>query len=268
MRPRAAIRWPAAALAAVLFWGGAGTGARAEDATTFLGTGIESAHARYVVTKDVNVRAEPKTTAKRVDTLTRGTRVRAVGMAKDDKGWLAVLNKDGEPLGFVYGEMMLELIDGTLTEQLRGDVETEHGGLCLYRIRFDGKSPVEDDLFEVADYTVRFACGDEDNPLRFSTPMFLTEAPYRMGAKPEYQITLDIVEISEGYDQVFSSTSIYRGDDRTVRFDGTTIPAFADKGDKTPRPVSSIAEALKVAVELAVGAWNEKVWSTLKKAAN
>lgn len=265
MRPMAWIRKPISILMLCLAWGMAGDVARAEgEANKFLGVEIEHGRARYVVTKDVNVRLGPKTSAKKIDSLERGARIDGAGRAQADKGWVAVL-RDGEPLGFVYGEMLLRLIDGTLTDRPAGEVDGPNGMSCAYRIRFDGKAPVEDDLFEVADYTVKFRCGNDDTVLRFSTPLFLTEAPYRLGTKPEYQISLDVVEISDGYDQVFSATSIYDGDKKTVRFDSTTIAAYTANQDKTPRPVSGVPEALTTAVELAVGAWNDKVWAVLKK---
>jgi hypothetical protein len=236
-------------------------------AEPFMGEDIVPPGGHYVVSTDVNVRAGPKTSAKKVDTLAKGERVLSPGRAKADQGWVAVL-REGEPLGFVYGELLWALIDGSLSERLEGTVEASDGGSCDYRIRFDGRSVVEDDLFTVADYTVKFRCSGAEKSLRFSTPMFMTEAPYRMGARPEYQITLDIVEISDGYDQVFSSTSIYHTAKEIVRFDGTSIPEMASSPEKAERAAPNVAAALVAAVEMAVEAWNERVWTALGRAAH
>jgi len=233
---------------------------------TFMGQAIVGEAGRYVAAKDVNVRKGPKSKSEKVGTLKRGERVYVSGQAKADKTWIAVL-RNAEPLGFVFGEMLLPLIDGALDRWLRGSVSSADGGTCDYIIKFDGKSPVEDDLFEVADYTVKFSCTGDEKALKFSTSLFLTEAPYRMESKPDYQITLDIIEISDGYDQVFSTTSVYNTTKKTVRFDGTSIKDYEGKPKVKTVPAPSVAAALEGAVKIAVSAWSEKVWQALAKQA-
>lgn len=271
-KPMAACRLPGLMLGVCLGFAVAVLGAmpgavaqKAEPGTKFLGFPIVPDHGRYVVATDVNVRAEPKTASAKLASLSRGERVLLAGRFKGDEDWLAVL-KNGEPLGFVYGDMMLPLIDGALSEPISAEVSAPNGGTCTYVIRFEGKSPVEDNLFEVADYTVRFKCTGDELALSFSAPMFLTEAPYQMGAKPEYQITLDIVDISEDRDQVFSSTSIYNGVKETLRFDGVSVLDFGGAPSKKEHPVGDVAEALRTAVDLAVRSWNAKLWDALAKA--
>lgn len=268
MGPKVTIRWAVRILVCCFIWGGVPY-VRAQsvgDTTTFLGTDILAAPGAAVIAKDVNVRAGPKTKAKKVGSLRRGKRVGVAGYAKSDKGWTAVL-QDGEPLGFVYGEMLMHVIDGKLTERLIGETARPNGQPCTYAIRFDGKSPVEGGLFEVSDYTLKLRCGEGDKRLKVDLPMFMTEAPFRLGSTPEFQITIDIVEISDGYDQVYSVTSIYHGTKETIKFDSTTIADFTGSPDKKTYPATSIHEALKRAVQLAVSAWNDKVWTTLEKAA-
>lgn len=233
---------------------------------TFMGHPIESHPGRYVVTKDVNVRKAPKTRSKKIDVLSRGERLYASGRAKADKEWLAVL-KGGEPLGFVFGDMLMPLIDGALKKILRGTAKSGDGGSCEYAIRFDGKSPVADDLFEVADYTVQLKCSGDEKALTLTTPLFLTEAPYRMGGRPEYQVTLDLVEIAKNEDEVMSTTSIYDADKEIVRFEAISFSKFKGKVDLASLPATDVEAVLHGAVRIAVGAWNEKVWKALAKEA-
>lgn len=241
-------------------------GAAAADGETFMGQAIQPLSGLFVVAKDVNVRAKPATKGKRVGRLKKGERVDAIGRAAKAKGWMAVGQK-GKPLGFVYAPMLLPLIDGQLDTDLMGKVKT--GGAkgaratCEYAIRFEGKVPVEGDLFDSSDYTVFFRCRGGGKELLFDGPMFLTEAPFRLGTKPEYQITLDLLQISDGYDRVFSTTSLYHKGNGSVTFDSATMKNLA----KAPKPKQRVAEtvpdALKAAVELAVKSWNDKLWQVL-----
>lgn len=243
---------------------------KASETVTFMGEPITDLSGPYVVAKDVNVRAKPKTKAKKIGSLKRGERVDAQGRAKATASWLAV-SQDGEPLGFVYAPMLLPLIDGALDADLRGEVKTAGNGkaraTCEYAIRFEGKVPVENDLFDSSDYTVYFRCRGGDKELLFDGPMFLTEAPYKLGMKPEYQITLDLLDISDGYDKVFSTTSLYHSADGAVTYDSATIKALGATPKPKMRVVEDVPGALKAAVDLAVKSWTEKVWKALTEPA-
>ena len=232
----------------------------------FMGQPIKPMEGTYVVTKDVNVRAKPMTKGKRIGSLKRGQRVAAVGRAAKTASWLAVM-QDGKEKGFVYAPMLVPLIDGILTEDLRGETKTAGGAkaraTCEYAIRFEGKSQMDEEYFLSSDYTVYFRCKGGGKKLLFDGPMFLTEAPFKLGTKPEYQITLDLLSISEEYDKVFSTTSLYNLGDGSVTFDGGSIKKLAKKPDPKMRVVEDVKGALKAAVELAVLSWTDKVWQQL-----
>ena len=71
---------------------------------TFLGVPVTPYEGIYKALKDVNVRAQPATSGKRVGGIKKGARVQAVGRSRDGI-WLA-LTKDGKELGFVYAPLL------------------------------------------------------------------------------------------------------------------------------------------------------------------
>ena len=77
---------------------------RALAQETFLGVPVSPHAGTYKALKDVNVRAKPATSGKRVGGLRKGELVQAAGRSKDGV-WLA-LTKDGKELGFVYAPLL------------------------------------------------------------------------------------------------------------------------------------------------------------------
>ena len=122
---------------------------------SFLGMQIKPGTGIYLVTKDVNVRAKPMTGSKRVGGFKRGERIKVVGRAPG--AWVAV-RKSGKDFGFVYEPILLPLIDGTLDKDLTGRIEAKGSPVCDYRVRFEGKSVAEGQLFKFADYEVAWKC--------------------------------------------------------------------------------------------------------------
>jgi ribosomal protein L24E len=122
-------------------------GAAAADAT-FLGTPITPAAGTYLVKRDANVRAAPKTASKRVATLKKNERIDVVG--KGPGAWMAV-RKDGAELGFVCGTILVPLVDGSLKAPIIGRTAQRKDIECIYSARFIGKNPVSGEAFETSD---------------------------------------------------------------------------------------------------------------------
>ena len=232
--------------------------AAAED--LFLGVPVTPLSGTYLVLKDVNIRGKPATKAKRVGKLAKGDRVDALGKAQG--AWLAV-GRDGEDLGFVFAPMLLPLIDGTLVADIEGQAPLSEEKFCAYAIRFEGKSPVEDGLFDTSDYEVTYRCPGDDGELEFSTYMFITEAPYQLSANHVYQISIDVTDVSGGYDEILSTIFLYEARRDRVIFDSVSLRAFRRPRATGERAASTVEEALTAAVELAPGVWSEKVWRAL-----
>ncbi len=253
-------RFAVLVLVAGLVHAGAG---RVDAQETFLGVAVEPASGTYLVLKAVNVRAGPKTSSKRIGRLKKGEKVQAVGQA-EKATWLAVA-QDGKELGFVYAPVLLPLIDGSLTGELTGKASVPGGPTCDYAIRFEGKSAVEGELFEIADYEVAYRCDDEGTRVDFPALMFITEAPYQLSQNQVYQISIDILEIENGYDEIFSTILLYKRKDEKVVFDSVTLKEFRAAPPVMERPAKTVRDALAAAVEIAPGAWNSKVWETLAR---
>lgn len=232
------------------------------DPMTFLGFQVKSHEGVYVVLKDVNVRAKPETKSRRVGSFKAGRRIQAVGRAQG--AWVAV-RKDGKDLGFVYEPILLPLIDGTLTEDILGRVAAEKGPKCDYRIHFDGKSPVEGQLFEISDYDVIWDCRVGKKKVSFLTPMFITEAPYQLSQKRIYQISIDVLDLYGGYDDIFSTVVLYNQAKDRVVFDGVSIEKYGKIPGVTKKAAANVPEALTGAVEIAFSAWNKRAWKDLIK---
>ncbi len=233
-------------------------GAAAQD--IFRGVPVTPLFGTYLVLKDVNVRGKPGTRAKRLGKLRKGDRVEAVGKAEG--AWLAVA-REGEGLGFVFAPMLLPLIDGALETDIEGRAPLPGGEFCDYSIRFEGKSPVEGGLFETSDYEVAYRCPGDDGDLEFSTYMFITEAPYQLSPNHVYQISIDVTDVSGGYDEILSTVFLFEARRRRVIFDSVSLREFRRSAAAGKRPASTVAEALSAAVEMAPGMWNDKVWRTL-----
>ena len=180
--------------------------------------------------------------------------------------WVAVREK-GKDVGFVYDQVLLPLIDGTLDNDLKGraSVKGKDGADCLYRISFEGKSAVEGQVFEIADYDVLWDCRIGSRKVKFRTPMFITEAPYQMGPKRIFQINIDILDLDGGYEEIFSTIVLFNLDKDRIAFDGVSIQKYGRIPPNREAPAQTVPEALEAAVKMSLGAWNKAAWDDLIK---
>jgi len=236
----------------------------AED-RTFLGQQIEDISGTYLVTKDVNIRAMPETKSKKLGSMKSGEQATVVGRAKGGAGWMAI-TKDGKDFGFVYSPVLLPILDGTLSETINGRVEPEIHSPCGYTIRFKGKNVVEGESFMFSDYEVQYRCNDKGKPFQFLAPMFMTELPYKMTQNPVYQISIDVMQVENGYDEIFSTTFHYDRDKKLLIYEGLSIKEMGRQAKIKERAVTGVAEALAAVVELAPEVWNEKAWQQIAEA--
>jgi len=258
-----------AVLVVSLFFVPSGGVLAAEKKTaTFLGETIKPISGTYIVLRDVSIRAKPRTKSKKLGSFKAGKRIHVVGLAAG--AWVAVRDK-GKDTGFVYDQVLLPLIDGTLAKDLKGraTVKAKAGGKegadCLYRIRFEGKSAVEGQVFEIADYDVLWDCRMGKRKVKFRTPMFITEAPYQMGPKRIFQITIDILDLDGGYEEIFSTTVLFNMDKDRIAFDGVSMEKYGQIPPTREAPAKTVPEALEAAVKMALGAWNKAAWADLIK---
>ena len=228
----------------------------------FMGVKVKPLHGQYLVLKDVNIRARPKTKSKKVGSFKAGKRIDAVARAAG--AWVAV-REGGKDLGFVYDRILLPLIDGTLKKDLEGKTSVKGGASCQYRIRFEGKSQVEGQVFEIADYDVFWDCLDGKRKVKFRTPMFITEAPYQLGTKRIFQISIDVLDIEGGYDDIFSTTLLYDKDKNRVAFDSVSIKKFGQTPATKEISAKTVPQALRAAVIITLATWNKSAWKDLIK---
>lgn len=212
----------------------------------------------YVARQDVTVRKEPKNDGARTVTLKKGERVESIGKAP--YGWIS-LRRDGKDIGFVFSQALMPLIDGEIGDELTGSIPVK-GGSCAYSVRFVGKSPVENEIFETSDYEVSYRCRVSNRVVDVAAFMFITEAPYELSDVPDFQINLDLPDISVG-DEVMSTIFLYRQGKGEVAFDSVALDAFGMKPQVAIKPAKTVADALRAAVELAPGCWNDAAWKAL-----
>ena len=231
-----------------------------ESNKIFKGFKLKPFSGQYMAMKDANVRAKPDTKGKKIGSVKKGSRVEAVGRAKG--AWLAV-RQGGRDLGFVYELILVPLIDGALKKDIKGKVAVAGGGSCRYAVHFEGKSVVADEPFEISDYTITFRCERKGKKFEFPAYMFITEAPYKLSQKPVFQITIDLREVGDSFEESFSTNMMYRRSDGKVVFDSVNQAAFQAKTKNPQADADDVKEALSAAVEIATRAWNAKVWSAV-----
>ena len=241
----------------------AGVRSEAED-LKFLGIGVFAHKGTYLVTKAANVRIGPMTEAKKVGKLKAGEQIQVVGHAKGGAGWMAV-QKDGKDYGFVYKPILLPIIDGTLKESISGVVMIEEHSPCDYIFNFHGKNTVEGEDYVFSDYEITYRCNKKGKPFRLLAAMFMSEVPFRLTHEPVFQISIDLMEVENGYDEIFSTVFEYRLDEKKVVFAGISLKGLERKPKENDRTVNTIIEALTAAVEIAPDAWGKKVWKQIHK---
>ena len=228
----------------------------------FMGVKVKPLQGQFLVLRDVNIRARPKTKSKKIGSFKAGKRIDVVARAAG--AWVAV-REGGKDIGFVYDQVLLPLIDGTLEKDLEGKVSVKGGASCQYRIRFEGKSQVEGQVFEIADYDVYWDCLDGKRKVKFRTPMFITEAPYQLGTKRIFQISIDVLDIEGGYDDIFSTTLLYDKDKNRVVFDSVSIKKFGRIPATKEIPAKTVPQALRAAFTITLATWNKSAWRDLIK---
>jgi hypothetical protein len=237
---------------------------KAED-LNFLGIDIFAEKGNFLVTKSAYVRVGPMTESKKLGELKVGEEVRVVGRAKKGAGWMAI-QKNGTDYGFVYEPILLPKIDGTLKESISGSVVIEEHSQCGYTFNFHDKNIVEGENYVFSDYEITYQCNGKEKPFRLLAAMFMSEVPFRLTREPVFQISIDLMEVENGYDEIFSTIFEYRLKEKKVVFVGISLKGLAKIPKEKERPANSVAEALKAAVEIAPGAWGAEAWKQIHKA--
>ena len=222
----------------------------------------------FLVLKDVNVRAGPKTKSARVGRLRKKTQVAASGKAKGTE-WV-LIKKDGKNFGFVYGTALVPMIDGRLSKPLSGNLEAQKiAGRklapCHYTIQFEGKVKVEGDTQITSDYRLAMECDYKKKTIKLNATMFLTELPYLDNRKPTYQINVDLFNIPMEDEDIFSSTVIYHTLKKQITFEGVNKEDFKAKSKIAKMKAPDLAAALRGAVAMAHQSWGIKIWAELAK---
>lgn len=255
--PRARAAWPRRAAGAVLFV--LVLAAAPAAAERFLDQELTGTPGEYLVLNDVNVRSAPSTGASRVGGLESGERVSVRG---EVDGWLAI-DKDGEPYGFAFARFFMALLDGSLEDELSGTVEPGNGTRCSFAIRFTGHEQAAEGVLRFANYEADMHCRRGSGAIALTAFMFLTEGPYAPGKPHLHQIGIDVLELAEGVDEVFSTTVLFDRGAGEVVFDGVSLDRYAQRPDPDRLAAESAAGAVAGALRLALSAWNGAAWDAL-----
>lgn len=250
-----------AVLAAVMAFMATATAVAAD--IKFLGTDVTPAPGKYLVEKDVNVRSAPKTDAKRIDGLSAGDVVQVVGRAPGTV-WLAVV-KDGAPLGFVYGTVLSPIVDGSIDQDVTGEIQVTADHRCGFRVRYIGRTEGDDQSVLASDYDATIVCERDKKRIRFSSQMFMTEVPFDGSNKRRvFQINVDLWDTLHDLDDVFSTIMLFDLDAGEVRFDGVSADSYG-KSDVPigSLPATDVPRALASAVELALTHWSAEAWEAI-----
>ena len=259
VRRRTSWRYLAGLLVALTAFGAA---AQSKPEITFLGQSVTPFAGTYVVTKDLNVRAEPDTGGKKVGSFREGERLKVVGKAKGS--WLAV-RADGKDFGFVYGPVLMPLIAAVVDTPLTGKA-TIGGGSCSYRVGVEGESPIEGQMFNSVDYRAMLECRRDSKSFAFEMPLFITEGPYNGGVKSIHQIGMDVLELAQEYERVFSTNLLYDAEKDEVRLDSVSVDKYLAGGKARSMPAKDVSSALAAAITLAVQSWSPAFWADFAKA--
>jgi len=238
----------------------------------FMGTMVTPAPGKYLVEKDVNVRAEPKTEGKRVTGLKAGDVIDVIGRA-GKTAWLAVID-EGKPLGFVYGTVLSPVIDGEINEDVTGEIHLGAGHCCGYRVHFVGKagddSTTSEQSFRASDYEVSIVCERKGRRIRFPAQMFMTEVPFDGSNKRQvFQINVDLLDGVHALPDVFSTIMMFDLDKGEVRFDSISEQTYArPTGALESLPSTNVMRALASALEIAMTHWSDQAWDDIFAQAN
>ena len=232
-----------------------------KDTFPFLSTRVLPASGTYLVIKDANVRARPATKGRRVGRRARGERVIVVGRAKGP--WLAIRNENGKDIGFIYQRALIPIINGRLKNTLEGRLQTEDSKKCKYVVNFEDKSPAEGQVFKFSDYRINWFCEMAGRSLKFNTPMFLTEGPYRGTSESIHQITIDTLGLTNSIESVLSIDILWDRQKKHVKFDSITVKKFGQEPKLNNLKAETVRDALHAAVRIAASVWNKSFWTVV-----
>ena len=233
------------------------------------GMTLQPVQQRYYVIKDAFMREAPDTSAARVGGVTKGQEVSVTGRAvyAKSKGnslpWLQIKRTNGS-IGYVFGDALVPMIDGTLPAPLEGKLEASGHPDCRYIVSIESKNPVPDEAQQTADYNVAMACKLKDGEIAFGAGMFITEMPYQK-EKELYQINVDLWDMPITDEDILSVTALYDPNANKVSFDRVNDPNFAKGAGIAPMNAQSVPAALAGALAIAHKAWQPAVWDTLVK---
>jgi hypothetical protein len=249
-------------LALVLF--AAAPAGAAEGVARFMGQEVKPLVGTFLLTRDFSPKSRPDNEGKTGKVLEKGERIRVVGRVHPS-GWLAVKGKDGKDLGFVHESVTVPVISGKLDKDIRSKAATGDGVACEYNVHFEGTTPVEEEVFETADYEVWFRCDlGGGRKITFPAGMFITEAPYKMDRNGEFQIALDLLELrGEGDDMVLTTNLFYDFDKKRVRYDSASQAKLVKEPEEKERQVDDVPSILTAAVELTLKSWTRKTLAQL-----
>lgn len=229
----------------------------------FMGEKINAAPGTYIVRKDVNIRAAPRTSGKRLGGFDDGTVIEVVGRVPNSE-WYAALD-GGEPRGFVFGSVLSPIIDGRVDDDVTGELQVGPGLRCGFRIQFLRKTGGQDGLIRTSDYDTAIVCERKATRVRFPAQMFITEEPFN-GSRSQriFQINVDLLDSLHDLDDIFSTIMLFDLDKGQVRFDKVTEPAFATgENPAEARPAVNVREALAAALEIALTVWSPAIWDEI-----
>jgi hypothetical protein len=229
---------------------------------------LSSSPKYYLAEKDVNVRSRPQTKSLRVSRLHKNERIKSAGRVKGTK-WVAV-EKNQKIIGYVYNSFLVPIIDGRITELIKGNLSGNNVGarnlpLCNYKIKFDQKSKVDGDIQIISDYLLGMECDYEKKVLKIKATMFLTELPYLRNKKPIYQINIDISDILMEDEDMFSVSVLYDAVKNNVKYHSVSMDSMKSADVIPVQKASDVISALKGAVFIAHKSWGDIIWAELAK---
>ncbi|MBF0248382.1 MAG: SH3 domain-containing protein [Alphaproteobacteria bacterium] len=219
----------------------------------------------FEISTDMNLRQGPSTDHEKLGLLEKGARVQAIGRTEDGE-WTAV-GKDGETLGFAYSPLLVPVVDGAIGEQFFGSYTSDGGDsgvVCDYRFRYEGKVGVDGGEFNTSDYEIRFRCASTKGARIFYAHMYLTEGPVDKDAGL-HQIGLEVRSIGDGYEDYLATRYLYNPKTGDLKFEGHSLPFFADPPKVQDFKTESVKDALTQALENSVASWTNAAWGQLFK---
>lgn len=228
-----------------------------------MGEKINVAPGTYIVRKDVNIRAAPRTSGKRIGGFDDGTIIEVAGRVPNSE-WYAAL-EGGDPRGFVFGSVLSPIIDGRVDDDVTGELQVGLGLRCGFRIKFLGKTGGQDGLIRTSDYDAAIVCERKGTRVRFPAQMFITEEPFN-GSRSQriFQVNVDLLDSLHDLDDIFSTIMLFDLDKGQVRFDKVTESKFlAGVNPAEARPAENVREALSAALEIALIVWSPEIWDEI-----